>query len=110
MAIGTNGVAGVGWNSSIGTLKACYEHEIDLYPPLGIYITVGVCPVSASAAAITYAADNGYHVINMSYASDVIDGDGNPTGPSSPPNTETAAPRIWPIKRNSFCGKPAVTS
>lgn len=65
------GVSGVGWNSSIGNLKTCY------YP--------GICPVSASAMAITYAADNGYHVINMSYGSDLIDGDGNPVGLSSPP-------------------------
>ena len=41
------GTAGVGWQSSIGSLKACYEYMIDLLPPLGFYITVGVCPVSA---------------------------------------------------------------
>ncbi|MDH5513960.1 MAG: S8 family serine peptidase [Gammaproteobacteria bacterium] len=85
------GTAGVGWQASIGNLKACYEFQIDLFPPFGIYITVGVCPVSASAAAITYAADNGYHVINMSYGSDVIDPLGEPVGPSVPPNAETAA-------------------
>ncbi len=66
------GTAGVGWQSSIGNLKACYAYQIDLFPPLMIYITVGVCPVSASAEAITHAADNGYHVINMSYGSDVM--------------------------------------
>jgi subtilisin family serine protease len=86
------GTAGVGWNSSIGNLKACYEFQIDLLPPLGFYITVGVCPVSASAAAITHAADNGYHVINMSYQSDNIDPvTGEPLSLSSPPNAETAA-------------------
>jgi thermitase len=67
------GTAGVSWHSSIGNLKACYEYEIDLLPPLGFYVLVGVCPVSASAEAIIHAADNGYHVINMSYQSDVVD-------------------------------------
>ena len=93
-AVHTNngiGVAGVGWNSSIGNLKTCFEYEIDLLPPLGIYVTVGVCPVSASAAAITYAADNGYHVINMSYGSDELDANGDPIGPPAQPNAETAA-------------------
>ena len=85
------GTAGVGWQTSIGSLKACYEYSIDLLPPLGFYVTVGVCPVSASAAAITHAADNGYHVINMSYGSDVIDASGEPGGPSAPPNAESAA-------------------
>lgn len=86
------GTAGVGWQSSIGNLKACYEYQIDLLPPWGLFITVGVCPVSASAAAITHAADNGYHVINMSYGSDVIDElTGEPAGLSTPPNAETAA-------------------
>lgn len=86
------GTAGVGWDSSIGNLKACYEYQIDLLPPYGIYFTVGVCPVSSSAAALTYAADNGYHVVNMSYQSDVIDPvTGEPLSLSSPPNTESAA-------------------
>lgn len=85
------GTAGVGWNTSIGNLKACYEYQLDLLPPLGFYITVGVCPVSASAAAITYAADNGYHVINMSYGSDEVDAGGEPIGVTTPPNAETAA-------------------
>jgi thermitase len=85
------GTAGTGWQTSLGSLKACYEHQIDLLPPLGFYVTVGVCPVSASAAAITHAADNGYHVINMSYGSDVIDASGEPIGSSAPPNAESAA-------------------
>ena len=87
----SRGTAGVSWGSSIGNLKVCYEYQIDLFPPLGFFITVGVCPVSASAEAITYAADNGYHVINMSYASDVIDATGEPIGVSMPPNAESAA-------------------
>jgi subtilisin family serine protease len=93
-AVHTNngiGVAGVGWNSSLGNLKTCFAYQLDLFPPLGIYTTVGVCPVSASATAITYAADNGYHVINMSYGSDELDGNGDPVGPPVQPNTETAA-------------------
>ena len=87
-----NGIAtaGVGWQASIGNLKACYERFIEIFPGFGI--TVGVCPVSASAAAITHAADNGYHVINMSYGSDVINADtGEPIAPSAPPNAESAA-------------------
>jgi subtilisin family serine protease len=85
------GTAGVGWNTSLGNLKTCFEYELDLFPPLGYFVIVGVCPVSASAAAITYAADNGYHVINMSYGSDVIDEFGEPIGASMPPNAESAA-------------------
>jgi subtilisin family serine protease len=93
-AVHTNngiGVAGVGWNSSLGNLKTCFAYEIDLLPPIGIYVIVGVCPVSASAAAITHAADNGYHVINMSYGSDQLDENNDPVGPPVQPNTETAA-------------------
>ncbi|MDX1734109.1 MAG: S8 family serine peptidase, partial [Halioglobus sp.] len=85
------GVAGVGWNSSLGNLKTCFAYEIDLLPPLGIYVTVGVCPVSASAAAITHAADNGYQVINMSYAADQLNAQGEPDGFPPQPNAETAA-------------------
>jgi subtilisin family serine protease len=92
-AVHTNngiGVAGVGWHSSLGNLKACFAYELELIP--GIYsVIVGVCPVSASAAAITYAADHGYHVINMSYGSDELDANGDPSGPPVQPNTETAA-------------------
>ena len=85
------GVAGVGWNSSLGNLKTCFEYAYDIAPPLGIYVTVGVCPVSSSAQAITHAADNGYHVINMSYGSDLVDAAGDPSGIPVQPNTETAA-------------------
>jgi thermitase len=85
------GVSGVGWNSSLGNLKTCFAYEIDLLPPLGYYVIVGVCPVSSSADAITHAADNGYHVINMSYGSDELDGNGEPAGAPAQPNTETAA-------------------
>ena len=93
-AVHTNngiGVSGVGWNSSLGNLKTCFAYQLDLLPPLGYFVTVGVCPLSASAAAITHAADNGYHVINMSYGSDELDGNGDPIGPPAQPNTETDA-------------------
>lgn len=75
------GISGVGFNSSIGNLKACYEYLIYTCDPfLGCILTtaMGVCPLSSSIDAITYAADNGYQVINMSYASDEIDADSNP--------------------------------
>lgn len=85
------GVAGVGWDSSVGSLKACYEYWYDLLPPLGYYVIVGICPVSSSAAALTYAADNSYHVANMSYASDVVDEFGEPTGLAGYSATEAAA-------------------
>jgi len=85
------GAAGVGWNSSLGNLKTCFAYQLDLLPPLGIYVTLGVCPLSASVAAIAYAADNGYHVINMSYGSDKLDENGDPIGPPEQPNAETAA-------------------
>ena len=93
-AVNTNngiGVAGVGWNSSVGNLKTCFEYEYDLIPPYGYYVITGVCPVSASATAITYAADHGYHVINMSYGSDLVDENGEPAGIPTQPNTETDA-------------------
>jgi hypothetical protein len=71
-------------------LKTCFAYLWQIIP--GIYeVIVGVCPVSASAAAITHAADNGYHVINMSYGSDELDGNGDPVGPPAQPNTETDA-------------------
>ena len=93
-AVHTNngiGVAGVGWHSSLGNLKTCFAYDLEIIPDI-YYVTVGVCPVSASAEAITHAADNGYHVMNMSYGSDELDGNGDPTGnPPEQPNTETAA-------------------
>jgi len=87
------GVSGVGWNSSLGNLKSCFGYAYYPYPVLlpDYYIYTGVCPVSASAEAIIYAADNGYHVINMSYGSDEVDGNGEPVGQPAQPNTETAA-------------------
>ena len=57
------GVAGVGWNTSIASIKVCYE-AID--PLFGL--VTGLCDSAASAAGMIHAADSGYHVVNMSYA------------------------------------------
>lgn len=54
------GTAGVALDSKIGSMKVCFEVEI--FP--GYY--TAYCDDSDVAEAITYAADNGYHVINMS--------------------------------------------
>ena len=77
------GIAGVGYDSSVGNLKACYEYLVyECYPIFGCILTtaVGVCPLSSSIEAITYAADHGYHALNMSYATDEIDAESNPIG------------------------------
>jgi len=58
------GIAGVARNASIGSLKVCYE-DYSLAP---FGIIQGYCEDDDIAEAITYAADNGYHVINMSLA------------------------------------------
>ncbi|MEZ0122118.1 MAG: S8 family serine peptidase [Candidatus Reddybacter sp.] len=47
--------------------------------------------MSSSAAAITFAADQAYHVINMSYASDEVDENGDPLGLGGLSETEEAA-------------------
>ncbi len=88
------GIAGVGWNTSLGNLKACFQYVYYPYPDdlPEYYEYIGVCPVSASTEAIIHAADNDYHVINMSYGSDDLDSNGDPTfNPPAQPNTETAA-------------------
>ncbi|MCI5131232.1 MAG: hypothetical protein D3904_06845, partial [Candidatus Electrothrix sp. EH2] len=51
-------------NAVIGNLKVCYEEE--LYPGLPELGVTAYCDDSDVAAAIAYAADNGYQVINMS--------------------------------------------
>jgi thermitase len=56
------GTAGVGWNSTFGSLKVCYEYD-DFFFGL-----IGLCDTASSASAMIYAADNGYKVVNMSYA------------------------------------------
>jgi len=58
------GIAGVGWDTTIGSLKVCREYPSELLPLLGM------CDVADSVEGILYAADHGYQVINMSYGSD----------------------------------------
>lgn len=79
-AAGDNGigVAGVSWNTSLASLKVCYEY----YDP--IFGLVGLCDAAASAAAMVHAADQGYQVINMSYA-----------GPSGSQAEADAAAYAW---------------
>jgi thermitase len=64
-ATGNNGkgVAGVSHDTSIGNLKVCYEYY-DLFFGL-----VGLCDSAAIVDGLYYAANNGYHVVNMSFAS-----------------------------------------
>ena len=58
----SKGTAGVGWNSTFGSLKVCYEYDDPLF---GL---IGLCDTAASASAMIYARDHGYKVVNMSYA------------------------------------------
>ena len=59
------GIAGVGWDTSIGSYKVCYEDD-----SLAIFgIITGVCEDADVADAIIAATDSGlYQVINMSLA------------------------------------------
>ncbi|SDH86562.1 Subtilase family protein [Pseudomonas benzenivorans] len=92
------GIAGAGWNTSAGIFKVCYQELVT--DGLNYYL-VGLCPVSASTAAISEAASDQfdgsgqvvrsqYHVITMSYGSDFIDAEGNIT-PTTPSNAECDA-------------------
>jgi thermitase len=56
------GIAGVSWGTSIASVKVCYE-AYDIFFGL-----VGLCDSAASAAGMIHAADQGYQVVNMSYA------------------------------------------
>lgn len=92
------GIAGAAWNTSAGIFKVCYlEWVTDGFN----LFEVGLCPVSASTAAIMEAASDRldsaeqvvrsqYHVITMSYGSDFIDEGGNIT-PTDPSNAECEA-------------------
>ncbi|HEY5665790.1 MAG TPA: putative Ig domain-containing protein, partial [Gammaproteobacteria bacterium] len=62
-AAGNNnvGIAGVSWGAMIGNLKTCYEY----YDPF--FGVIGLCDSVAMINALSYAADNGYHVANMSF-------------------------------------------
>ena len=93
------GIAGAGWNTSFGVFKVCHQEIVT--DGINLFL-VGLCPISASAEAITLAAtdqfDSGnnllrsqYHVITMSYGSDLIDGGTGEITPTSPPNTECDA-------------------
>lgn len=79
-ATGNNGigVAGVGWQTSIAAIKVCYEQYDFLF---GL---IGLCDSAASAAAMIHAADQGYQVVNMSYA-----------GPSGSAAEQSAAAYAW---------------
>lgn len=92
------GIAGSAWNTSAGIFKVCY---LELVTDGLNYYLVGLCPVSASAAAITEAASDRlggsgqvvrsqYHVITMSYGSDFIDAEGG-ISPTDPSNAECDA-------------------
>ena len=101
------GIAGAGWNTSIGVFKVCYQEIVT--DGINLFL-VGLCPVSASAEAITLAATDQfdsennllrsqYHVITMSYGSDLIDGGTGEITPTSPPHTECEAVRYaWEEK------------
>jgi subtilase family serine protease len=93
------GIAGAGWNTSLGIFKVCYQEVIS--DGVNVFL-VGLCPLSASAEAITLAATeqrdgagnltrSQYHVITMSYGSDLVDPVTGEVTPSSPPNTECDA-------------------
>ena len=55
------GIAGVGIDARVGSLKAC-----QCYPDPDFCLTGG-CADSDIAEAITYATEQGYHVVNMSF-------------------------------------------
>ncbi len=57
-----NGIAGVGINAKVGSLKACWC--LEYFEGYGC-IYAG-CTDTAISEAILHAKDNGYHVINMS--------------------------------------------
>jgi thermitase len=74
------GIAGVAQLSRIGSMKVCYED----YSLAILGIIQGVCEDADISDAIVYAADNGYHVINMSLA-----------GPEYSAALETAVNYAW---------------
>lgn len=79
-ATGNNqiGIAGVSWNTTISNLKVCYEYYDWLF---GL---VGLCDSAAIANALDYAAANGYHIVNMSFAA-----------PSMSQTEKTAVTNAW---------------
>ena len=91
------GIAGAGWHTAAGIFKVCYMEL--LTDGVNLFF-VGLCPVSASAAAIIEASSDRmadgarvrsqYHVISMSYGSDWIDENGG-VSPTTPSNAECDA-------------------
>ncbi|MGD2076429.1 MAG: S8 family serine peptidase [Gammaproteobacteria bacterium] len=94
------GIAGVGWSTSFGAFKVCYQELVT--DGVNLFF-VGLCPVSASADAIVRASTDQYdtdgttlvrsqyHVITMSYGSDSIDPDTGEIGSTTPSNAECDA-------------------
>lgn len=65
------GLAGMAYQTKLMTLKACYSHwDVRLYDGAvgfpGFYPFDGGCPDDAIVRSITYAADNGAKVANLS--------------------------------------------
>ena len=64
------GISGVGINTMVGSLKACQCW------PSELFCLTGICEDWDTAEAISYAATEGYHVINMSfggpYVADIV--------------------------------------
>ena len=91
------GIAGIGWHTSVGIFKVCYQ---ELVTDGSNLFVVGLCPVSASAQAIVDAASDQpvdgpvvrsqYHVITMSYGSDWIEENGEIVA-TDPSNAECDA-------------------
>jgi thermitase len=75
------GIAGVGWDSKVGSLKTCWEDY-----SLAIFgIILGQCDDADVIDAIMYATDSGkYQVISMSFA-----------GPDVSASVETAVDYAW---------------
>lgn len=75
------GIAGVGWNSKIGSLKTCWEdYSLELFG-----IITGQCDDDDIIEAITHAVESGlYDVISMSFA-----------GPIVSSSVETAVDYAW---------------
>ncbi len=56
------GIAGVSWGTQIASIKVCHEVYDFLFGLLG------VCDSASTSAGMIHAADQGYQVINMSFA------------------------------------------
>jgi thermitase len=75
------GIAGVGWNTRVGSLKTCYED----YTYAFFGVVIGQCEDDDVIEAIMHATDSGkYQVISMSFAGEVISS-----------SVETAVDHAW---------------